>query len=276
MSFGRPDEIGVALFPERVLITRVGGVWTRRVRHQEVVELAPAAAGSTAWQSAVEALARKVMEGALAGANVTLVLSSHFVQYVLVPGGTLLHGEEEQRAFVRERLRSVLGAAVEGWALRLSETGSRRSRLACAVPQTLVEALTEVMAPLGRRFRSLQPHLMASFNRWRTRFGTQPCWFVAAEPGLACLALLDAGEWRSVRAVKVGSDWPQALAGALARERFLADAYAECSDVWVFATGLPAPVAPLGGGWRIEHLQVAPLPGTQGAGDAPFALAVGA
>lgn len=276
MTFGRTDQVGIALFPDRLLITRVGGLWTRKLKHREIVALAPVADEAPGWQAAVEALAGKVMEGALGRADVTVVLSSHFVQYVRVPGGALLKGEEEQKAFVRERVRSVHGGAAEGWVLRLSEAGPRRPRLACAVPHTLIEALTEVMAPLGRRFRSLQPHLMASFNRWRTRLGARTCWFVAAEPGLACLALLDAGEWQSVRAVKLGPDWPQALHGALARERFLADTRAECIDVRIFAPGLPAAVAPEGGDWNIENLEPAPLAGMPAAGDAAFAIAVGA
>lgn len=274
-GLGPRDELGVALFPDRLVIARVGGAWRRRIKHKEAIELAPRAAGAPAWQAALEALVRKVMEGTLAEANVTLVLSSHFVHYVLVPGSELLRGEADQQAFVRERLRSIHGAAAESWALRLSQAGPRRPRLACGVPQTLIEALNEVMAPLGRRFRSLQPHLMASFNRWRARLG-KSCWFVAAEPGLACLALLEAGEWRSVRTVRIGADWPQALPGVLMRERFLVDGRSECSDVRVFAPGLPAAVVPDAGDWRVENLQAAPMPGRAARPESPYAIAMGA
>jgi hypothetical protein len=270
------DELGVALFPERLIMTRVGGAWRRRCKHKEIVEFAPAAAEVPRWQPALEALAHKVMEGALAGAQVTVVLSNHFVHYVLVPWNALLTSEEDQLAFARQRFTGVHGGAAESWALRLSRAGPRQSRLACGVPRTLVDALDEVMAPLGERFLSLQPYLMASFNRWRARIGLQPSWFVAAEPGLACLALLQDGQWQSVRTFRIGSSWPTQLPRVLAREQLLVDGQTDCDRVLVFAPELPVVEAPESEAWQIENLQPALAPDMSDGSDARFAIAVGA
>jgi hypothetical protein len=274
-SLWRPDDLGVALYPDRLVLARVGGVWPRRLTHREIIDLAPAEGDTPAWQPALEALARLAMDGALARAHVTLVLSSHFVHYTLVPWSALLRSEEDQLAFARQRLVSVHGSAAAGWSLRLSQAEPRRPRLACGVPQALIDALDEVMAPLGGRYRSLQPYLMASFNRWRARLGARPGWFVAAEPGLACLALLEDGHWQSVRAIRIGAGWPKQLPDVLARERFLVDAQADCRQVSVFAPGLPAAVSPEGGDWVIENLEPTSLPGMTAGVDGRFAIAVG-
>jgi hypothetical protein len=272
----RPDELGVALYPDRLVLARVGGAWRRRLRDRRVLELAAPAPDVPSWQPALEALARLVAEGALARANVTLVLSSHFVHYTLVPWSELLSSESDQLAYVRQRFVGVHGAAAQGWALRLSRSAPRQPRLACGAPQSLIDALGEAMSPLGTRYRSLQPHLMASFNRWRTRLGARPVWFVAAEPGVACLALLRDGQWQSVRKLRIGADWARRLPDVLARERLMVDGEAECRQVWVFAPELPAVIAPGSGEWQIENLEPVPLPGMSVGGEGPYAIAMGA
>lgn len=269
----RRDALGVALFPDRIVMARVGG-WRRRLKHRELVEFEPAASGAPAWQAALEALARIAAQGALADANVTLVLSSHFVQYTLVPWNDLIRREADQLAYARQRFVDVHGRTAESWALRLSQADPRCPRLACGVAQGLLDALGAVLAPIGRRYRSLQPHLMTSFNRWRARLGARPGWFVVAEPGLACVALLGNGGWQSVRALRVGAGWPEQLPEILAREHFLIDAQAPCRRVSVFAPELPDLAAPQGEEWEVEHLRPALLPGMSAAADAPFAIAV--
>jgi len=272
----QPDELGVALFPDRLIIARVGGAWRRRLKYKEIIDFAPAGAEAPRWQPALEALVRKVSDGALSGANVTLVLSNHFVHYVLVPWKDLLKSEEDQLAFARQRLIGVHGSAAEGWSLRLSQAGTRQPRLACGVPQILIDALNEVMAPFGSRFRSLQSYMMASFNRWRARLGAQPSWFVAAEPGLACLALLENEQWQSVRTFRIDSDWRTQLPRVLARERLLVESQVDCDRVLVFAPELPATEAPVADDWHIEYLQPTLLPDMAAGADARFAIAVGA
>lgn len=270
------DELGVALFPDRLIIARVGGGWRRQLKHKEIIALAPAPPDAPRWQPALEALAGKVLGGELAGAEVTLVLSNHFVHYALVPWSELLKSEEEQLAFARQRFVRVHGSAAEGWLLSLSQAGPRQSRLACGAPQALIDALNAVMAPVGSRYRSLQPHLMASFNRCRARLGVRPGWYVVAEPGLLCIALLHDGQWHSVRTMKIGPDWPIELSGVLARERCLVDSQTECDHVSVFAPDLPASAALERDDWKIENLLPALLPGMAAGVDAPFAIVVGA
>ena len=121
------DELGVALFPDRLIIARVGGGRHRQLKHKEIIALAPAPPAAPPWRPALEALAGKVLAGALAGADVTLVLSNHFVHYALVPWSKLLKTEEEQFAFARHRFTRVHGSAAEGWLLRLSEASPRQA-----------------------------------------------------------------------------------------------------------------------------------------------------
>ena len=275
MSLLWPDQLGVALYPDRLLLARAGGGLRRRLAHKQIIEFAPGDGEAAAWQPAVDALAAQVAAGALAGAAVTLVLSNRFVHYAPVPFSAALGSPEEELAFVRHCFARVHGSEADDWAIRLSQTGPRKTRLACGVEQALVDALAKVMTPLGRRYRSLQPHLMASFNRWRGRLAGRPGWFVVAEPGLLSIALLHDGHWHSVRTMKVGADWAQQLPGVLSREELLIGSETQCEEVSLFAPDAAQPLMLDPGKWRINTLLPTLLPGMAAGVDAPFSVALG-
>ena len=276
MSLLSPDQLGVALYPDRLLLARSGGLLRRRLKHKQIIAVAPAGADAPLWQPAVDALVSQVAAGAMAGAEVTLVLSNRFVNYALVPYSDAIGGADEELAFVRHCFSRVHGSQADGWACRLSQASPGKTRLACGIEQTLVDALAKVMTPLGNHYRSLQPHLMASFNRWRTRLARQPGWFVVAEPGLLSLAMLCDGQWHSVRTLKVGPDWPQELPGVLSREEFLVGSHTQCDEVLLFAPDAAQPLMLEAGKWRINTLLPTLLPGMTAGADAPFSMALGA
>jgi hypothetical protein len=198
-----PERIEVGLYPDRVVV----GANTVAVAAPEA--LAPR------WQPALDALAG--LE-ALKRAQVTLVLSSFFVRYALVPVSAALSGAAERLALARHCLTRIYGSALEGWTLRLS------GEVACAIDPALVDALAS-------RCRSLQPRLMASFNRHRRRIGTRAAWFVDVEPGLASLALVSAGRWQSLRSVRIGEGWQAELPALIAREACFVDSPGDCTEV---------------------------------------------
>jgi len=271
-----PDQLGIALFPERLVLARASGGFRRRLLHKEVVAFAPSEPGTPAWHAPVDALAVKVAAGELAKADVTLVLSNRFVHYSVVPWSDTLGSKEEELAFARHCFARVHGSDADDWEIKLSSAQPQQSRLACAVERTLLDALNTHMSPLAGRYRSLQPHLMASFNRWRAKLGAKPGWFVVAEPGLLSVALLYGGQWHSVRALKVGPDWPQELSGILSREECLVDGAAQSDEVLLFAPDAAQPLMLDAGKWRINALLPTLLPGMAAGVDAPYSIALGA
>ena len=269
------DRVGVALFPDRLVLVRAGGRVRPRLTHRDVIAVAPASSGTASWQPALDALAEQVAGGIMSGAEVTVVLSSHFVHYTLVPRSDVLASPAEEIAFARHCFGRVHGEQAQSWRIKLSPAAERGARLACGVEQVLVEALESVMAPLGSRYRSLQPHLMASFNRWRARLGRRTAWFVVAEPDILCVSLLRDGSWQSVRTIKVGAEWPTELPGVLLREECLVDSDADCHDVCVFAPDGPDPLVLDAGRWRFTSLLPRLLPRMPAGADATFSIALG-
>ncbi len=271
-----PEQLGIALYPGRLVLARTSGGLRRRLLHKEIATFAPAQSNMPPWQPAVDALAAKASAGALARADLTLVLSNSFVHFAVVPWSDTLSSNEEGLAFARHCFARVYGGEADDWELRLSSANARKPRLACAVERKLLDALSEHLAPLASRYRSLQPHLMASFNRCCARLGESAAWLVVAEPGLLSLALLEDGSWQSVRSIKVGPDWARELPQVLEREAYLVDSQSDCDRVLVYAPDSPQTTIPRLGKWRIESLVPGLLPGMIAGVDAPFSIVLGA
>ena len=276
MSLLSPDQLGIALFPQRLLLVRSSGGLRRRLVHKEALAFAPAQAGVPAWQAATDALAQIISTTALPRAQVKLILSNHFVHYLVIPWRDGLSNQEEEWAYARHCFERVHGSDAAHWKLRLCSDTPGEPRLACAVEPALIEALRAHLGPLGRRYRSLQPHLMASFNSCRAQIGKGPTWLVVAEPGLLCLALLHDGRWHSINRVKVGPDWLNELPRLLEREEYLLEGARPCLDVVLIAPDAMQALALPAGKWRFKTPMPALLAGMSVGIDAPFSIALAA
>jgi len=268
------DRMGIALYPDRLVITRTGNGLRRRVKHKEMPGFAPAAQGVAIWQPAVDALAA-LPAGTLEDTEVTLVLSNHFVRYVLVPASDALGGKDEAAAFARHCFERVYGSDSKGWTLKSSLADPKQARLACAVEQPLIDALENRLAALKVRYRSLQPHLMVGFNRVRSRLGTLPAWLAVVEPGLVCLGLLQGGQWQSISAFKVGTNWQEELSALIAREECMVDCDSACERVLVLAPDVPRLQLPRADRRNFEALLPGAIAGLDAELDASYCIAIG-
>jgi hypothetical protein len=215
------------------------------------VELAPAAIslgerriacdsayGKDPWQGAIAAL-RDVQWKQ--HCKVTVILSSHFVRYALVPWSDALSGGREEEAYVRHHFAKVHGERARAWALRWSDGGGG-ARLGSAIDRTLLEEIKNSFPKGGKaRLISLQPSFMAAANRWARAIPRTGAWLVLAEPERACVALHSGGHWRSVQSAR--GDW----LALLERERHRLAG--EVPDLALIA-GAPAPHELPGWHWR--------------------------
>lgn len=136
------------------------------------------------------------LDAAALSGRVTVVLSNHFVRYALVPWSDSLAGPAEEEAYVRHHFARIYGERAKGWAVRASP--DRGARLCSAVDASLLESVKSAFRGKKAKVVSIQPALMAGFNRVRKSIPRGGAWLVAAEPGRACVALY-AGGWRSVQ-----------------------------------------------------------------------------
>src|SRR5207248_109601 len=126
--------------------------------------------------------------------EVSIVLADQFVHYALLPRNEALKNDEQWLALARHRFNGIYGAVAAGWDVKITDTSPAGPRLACALERELLEELAAKVSAGGAALVSVQPFLVAAFNRinekTRKIMGEGTCWLVVEEPGRLTLALL--------------------------------------------------------------------------------------
>jgi hypothetical protein len=110
--------------------------------------------------------------------------------------------------------------------------------MASAVDEDLCGQLRALLGNGTLTLRSVQPYLMAAFNRFRDELRDASCFFLA-EPGRLCLGVFAGGEWAGVRSTRLEAD--ASLESAMMRElRRIALPLPRLRQVFVHASHQPA------------------------------------
>ena len=230
MSLSFPERLLVRLAPAEVGI----GMKTIACEPQTAAE---------PWQGAIAALKG---EGLSRRCRITVELSNHFVRYALVPWSEALTSMAEEAAYVRHHFARIHGERAKAWTVRASEAPLGAPRLASAVDKGLIDALKAAFPAKGKaKLVSVQPALMALFNRSRGAVPKDGAWVALAEPDRACVALHMRGSWRAVQNAK------GAWLALLERTRLALEAESP-QFVLLLAAGVPAGEAP---GWKVQALE---------------------
>ncbi|MGA7178376.1 MAG: hypothetical protein WBX11_02150 [Thiobacillaceae bacterium] len=259
MSLLPRNQVRIELAPNYVNLQHVARSVTLRGYHSSVVAngifSASAVDGeAAAWGPPIHTLETILSEHAGIEMPATVLLSNHFVRYVLVPWSESLREAAELESYARHCFSMMYGEAVGQWDVRVSPDRPGRVRLASAVEPGLLSALRAVMGKTGVRLHSVQPYSMAVFNDCRHHFRRRDAWFALLEPGILCLALLQHGHWARVRCLRIGNEWRTELGFLLEREAYLADGEAATDDVFLWATGMGELNLPDSGRWQIHVL----------------------
>jgi hypothetical protein len=154
----------------------------------------------TGEKRSVAAFSPEALKELVAGwprAHATAVVSNRLVRYAVVPRSAEVSGDAEELELARHHFLRVHGERSRDWDVRFS----RETGLASAVDRSLIEELKSVL-----RLRSLQPYLMAAFNRLRPRVPKEGAWIVLPEAQATCVALYTKGAWAGVSVSRATSD----------------------------------------------------------------------
>ncbi|HET7366284.1 MAG TPA: hypothetical protein VFJ70_22120 [Burkholderiales bacterium] len=197
----RNKQLRIGLGPDRIYVSDA-----------RAIELA---ANDGSWNAPVATLAASL--GGMKG-EAAVVLADQFVRYALLPYSETLKTREQWLALATHRFNTLHGPRAAEWQISVAETAPQGPRLACAVDRALVTQLMEVFAKANMRLVSVQPFLVAAFNRIRKTVGNGSCWIVVEEPGRLTLALIQRGQWIAIRSRRADSGWRNALPEILERE----------------------------------------------------------
>ncbi len=220
MSLLWRERVRIGISPQQVEMLRYAPGWKRAVPERKTLTCAGTPErNATAWVPAVEALRELLAHPNLHRADATVILSNHFVRYLLIPWSASLVTEEERLAFARMRFVQVYGEVAQNWMLRLSGGAAGSAQVAAAVESPLIDSLTTLLENSPLALRSIQPQLMALVNAARKAIG-RDAWLAVAEPGRVLLGLLRGGRWLSLRSRPLNGE-TVALAELLEQERLM-------------------------------------------------------
>ncbi|MEO8009665.1 MAG: hypothetical protein ABI728_14245, partial [Betaproteobacteria bacterium] len=170
MSLSWRERLTITLSPQQVTVARTSRGLRPAVTECEALICAGGDARPN-WQPALDALRAWLTRPVRKAVDVQIVLSNHFVRYLLIAWNPDLVTDQEELAFARVRFHRVYGDMAENWTLKLSRPKPDMAGVASAVEQPLLDALTAAMTNPVLRLRSIQPGLMATFNAPSTHAG---------------------------------------------------------------------------------------------------------
>jgi hypothetical protein len=266
------DEVRAVLCPQRAVLVRIARGLRPRVAATQVLRCEPA--GAPEWKAAVELLAQALTNPPWnKAAALTLIVSNHFVRYLLVPWSAELTAADEERAWVSRHFSDVYGDTGAPHEYRWSADIPDGPCLASAIDGGLLAAVRSAITDSPLRLRSIQPYFMSVFNSWRRSIGKTRQWLVLGEPGHVCIGALERGRWQSFRARKFEADWQDEIPTILERERLLAEPAGE-GEVLVHFAGVPeAELARLAQP-PARVLNLPPIPGYSSGSEPDCAMAI--
>jgi hypothetical protein len=215
VSLSWRDRFTAVLCPDRVALVRRGRGWGKQpVLHSEADCAAPTA------QAAVDALNTLIAKPGVAG-DLTLVLSSHFVRYLLVPWRAEVGKPSELAAYAGICFDETFGSDAGAREILVGRERAPSARIAAGLDTRFLHALRTAVAGSRLRLVSVQPYLASLFNSVRPALASKDFVFLVAEPTRSCLLIATGGCWRSLRNTGSAAT-PQELSDLIEREVQLA------------------------------------------------------
>lgn len=274
MSLLLRDRYCAVLRPDRVdLVRRLRG-YRSPIDLKQSVPVEAAADDAPLWLAPATALQGAIAGTAVASGDLTVVLSNHFVRYVIVPWDDKIGSTEEYQRYARIAFENVFGEAARSWMIRVSPERIGAPRLASAIDAELDSTLQQVG---GSKLKlvSIQPYLMAAFNRLGDAFRTRNFFFLLAEPGRACVLSAVGGAWRIVRNHAAADD--ASISQLVERElRLLETSAGPLPRLYVHAPGFRQLKLPIVNGVAPRVLALPAMPGFVPDTDGALSMAVAA
>ena len=267
-----PDTWCAVLCPGQLQVMRRARGW-RRGAPYSFAESFAGDDNAPPWRAALQAFERFLANAESGTGMLDVVLSNHFVRYLLLPWTPQIASAEELRNCAAAMFEDIHGDVSSEWEVIVCEERAGAPRLAAAVDRALLAALRGAVAPTRWRLVSVQPYLMAAYNRVARAHTGKDFVFVLLEAGRACIVAAQGGRWCHV-SMAAAPEPAQEVSLLLAREMRLADLQGESlPPVYVHAPHRRGLVLPPVHGAAPLMLQARPVAGLEPGNDTECGLA---
>ena len=202
MSLLSPDRIIVGLSPFLLQALHVRGRLRPHVAEKHDQQFQPSDTAS--WNDTLKTLENLLAKSVWNSGKISVVLSNHWVRYVLVPGKRNF-SSAQQNALAAIVFEKTYGQISLDWEIRTSLASSEGTMVASGIPKALLEA---IRALCGKRLGSIRPFLMPVANTAIRFIKNDTGRLVIAEPGRITFALIQDGQWQSIssRAISASNE----------------------------------------------------------------------
>lgn len=266
------SELRVVLCPDKAIILGLKNGLRRKVTHQAILPCT-SWTGMNGWRPVLAALEQWLNANKMGRANVTVILSDHFVRYALIPFSAEVTRRAEEQTLARILLEDTYGDPAKQWHLKISGSGYGEPRLVAAVDAELLDAVAKMVAPTSLRLTSIRPYLMSAFNGFYKQLRGKDGLFAVAEPGQVVMVTFKDGQLSAVRRMPLDGEPEEQLPDLLQREAMVGGLDAGAVPVYLHVAGKPDFKLPSDGGMAIHPLRRAGKK-TPLVDDARFEMAV--
>lgn len=213
MSLWSRDHLRIALAPNGLALLRHNGRPDKPLASKSV------ASDGRDWQSLMPLLERELADPVWRAPRAEVILSNHFVRYVLTPPPGKALSRNEETALVAASFREIYGNETADWRIRAQSQPPQFGLVGAAIDEALALQLGGWLARHQYVNWALNPltTLAAQHNPQR-----RADWWVLVEPGWACLFNAVGGHWRYLSSQPIDEEWRTQLPHMLEREARMA------------------------------------------------------
>lgn len=183
------------------------------------------------------------------GSGWQVCIADTLVRYVVVEWPAGLRGKSERDAFVAHRFREVHGIQAPDWRIAAEQSAfDELPALACAIPQTILDALRAWAARHGQSVCGVTGEFADAFNRLRRGFDEPTGAYARMRGGRLTIGVWQEGRWRALRSQAVGEGALVAAIGQFLESRRVVHASSGDAATGVLYCGVAMAGAPAG--WR--------------------------
>lgn len=246
-----PARLTIGLSCDGIAIVITKGIKNTIVHQQFIADTQHAD-----WQSLVQQLDATLSQLKLVSNSVcTVVLSSDFVRYLVLPAQPFAMSESEKTAYIQAAYRDVYGAVTDEWQIKCDDAAPNQNMLAVAVDSQLMNALGQLATQYLFKLKSVQPQLMASFNGVMPQILRKNGYLVLLEQTKLMLIRLQNGQCQHLRALTFSGDWQLDLQQAIQRESALNEEIAAVDkQLYIYAPALKNTLISDIKGWNIKKI----------------------
>lgn len=181
--------------------------------------------------------------------RISLVLSNHFMRYLVLPWNDALSGDTEWLAYARHQFATIYGVDAQLSQIRMARQPFGKPQMVAAVDAKILADLLREFEMASLQIEQIHPYLMVAFNMSRKRFIEDDFWFAVLESGRVYLAKFNQKAWSyvGVRSLENGEESAECLHKIMMREIVrLPDDLAN-TNIYVHAPTIKLPLSDLNG-----------------------------